>query len=41
MLTATAVASSFVRTVSTSQSWAIRCTHVPRFDAVIPINQMR
>lgn len=41
MLTATAVASSFVRTVSTSQSWAIRCTHVPRFDAVIPIHQMR
>jgi len=36
-----AAASWFVRSVSTIQSWAVRCIQVPTFDTRAPANQMR
>ncbi len=37
----TAVASSSVSWVSTSQSWAMRCIQVPTLETIAPANQMR
>ena len=37
----TATASLSVSTVSTSQSWAVRCIHVPTFETSAPAAQTR
>ena len=41
IVTPTAVASSSVSWVRTSQSWAMRCIQVPTFDTSAPANHRR
>ena len=41
IVTPTAAASLSVSSVSTNQSCAVRCIHVPTFEISAPANQMR
>ncbi len=41
IVTPTAVASSSVSSVRTSQSWAMRCIQVPTFETTAPANHRR